>query len=67
MKCKNRMINEIVENAAFIMEAHAQQLELIAEQMEAKGDAVRAASCRKDIPAITEAINIMRKLSGCWA
>lgn len=67
LKDKNRIINEMVINTSDVMEAKVKSMEMIAEQFEDKGDTESAAAWRKNIPAIRQAIAIMREYSGCWA
>lgn len=67
MKDKNTIINEIMANAADIMEAKLDYIELVAKQFEDKGNAEQAARCRKDIPRIKAAVELMREYGGCWA
>lgn len=64
---KSTILNQIVSNAATLMEIKADSLQCIAEQYEEKGDLERAAMWREDIPAILAAVALMQKLSGCWA
>jgi hypothetical protein len=67
MKDKSRIINEMVVNASDVMEAKAEEMERIAQQFEAKGDTQRAKHIKADVPEIKKAIELMRKLEGCWA
>lgn len=67
MKDRNRIINEMVASATDVMEAKAQEMELIAQQFDAKGDVGRAEFFREDVREIREAVKLMRKLDGCWA
>lgn len=56
----------MVANTADLMEAKAEELELIAQQFDAKGNAKGAKHWRKDIPRIAEAIKLIRERAGCW-
>lgn len=67
MKGTYTIINEMVANSADVMEAKIVYLECVAVQYEAKGETVIAQMWRQDIPDIKKAIEVMRKLAGCWA
>ena len=67
MKDKSRIINELVSSASDIMEAHADYLELVAEGFDESNQPERAAKWREDIPKIHQAVELMRRLEGCWA
>ncbi len=67
IKDKNTIINEMVWNTADIMEANAKYHELVAEQYDSKGETGEAAYWRKDIKAMMQAVELIRKLAGCWA
>ena len=66
-KSKSIILNEIVLSAADIMEEHAEYLNIVAKQFDDNGDIERAESLRKEIDSISQAINLMRRLEGCWA
>lgn len=60
-----RVLNEMVDNAAELMEEYIKSQELIASQFDNK-DPERAAIIRQDIPDIQTALAVMRKRSGNW-
>lgn len=64
---KGTILNQVVAQAASLMEWKIDMLECIADQYEEKGDLVRAEKWREDIPAIRSAVEVMRKLAGGWA
>ena len=64
---KNSILNRLVEDAASLMEAKAEYIELVAEQFDEKGDKERAATWREDIPKINAAVELMRERAGSWA
>ena len=63
---KDRILNEMVQNTANLMEAHAQSLDFIAQQFNNKGDHEKAAHIRRDLPRIAAAIALIREYGGCW-
>ena len=65
-KDKNSIINQIVSNAADVMEAKAEEEEMIADLFEGKGDHERASKLRDRIKCTTEAVALMRANAGCW-
>ena len=67
MKCKNTILNELVANAAELMENHADYNEIVAEQFEEKGDMERVERLRRLNKRIAEAVELMREYAGCWA
>lgn len=64
-KDKNAIINCIVKHAADIMEARADELELIADKYDSKGEYGRAEVIRTDRNAIVDAVVFMRQRSWC--
>lgn len=67
MKGKDTIINEMVLNTACVMEAKVEYNELVAQQMEAKGDINTATNLRAYNKRIADAINVIRASEGCWA
>ena len=64
---KNRIINQLVLNAATIMESKAEEQAIIAQLLEEKGDHDTAARLRETNKRIAAAIDLMRENEGCWA
>ena len=64
---KNTIINELVDNAAEVMEAKAEYNELVAEQFEKKGDMERVQRLREINTRIADAVALMRDWAGSWA
>jgi hypothetical protein len=67
MKDKSQIINEMVINAADVMEAKSEYLEMVAKQFDEQGCSERASFFRQDLPKIKEAVELIRKRAGCWA
>lgn len=66
-KGKDTIINEMVVNAADVMEAKAEYFEMVAAQFDEKGDTVTAAHWRRHIPGIVAAVALIRENAGCWS
>ena len=65
---KITIINHIVQHAADVMEAKAEYNELVAEQMEEKGDWERGRVERLHLmnKRILDAVALIRENEGCW-
>jgi len=66
-KSHSNIINEVVANAADIMEQRAEYNALVAEQFAEKGDRGRAERLAQINQRIIDAIVLMREFDGCWA
>lgn len=69
MKDRNRILNDIVQSAADIMEAKISQEEVVSELMEEKGgehSLKTAAILRERVEQTKRAVQLMRDNAGCW-
>lgn len=66
-KCKNTILNEMVENTAEVMLGKIEYLEIVRDQFEKKDDKARVANLNADIAEMRAAVATIHKFSGCWA
>lgn len=66
-KDKNTIINQLVGNAADVMENKMDYNEIVAEMMDEKGDHACAKRLRDMNTNIAAAVELMRENGGCWA
>lgn len=67
MKDKTRILNEMVEHAADIMELKMEYQQLMIEQYIEKGDIGRLEHWQNEHNKTEECVNFMRDRGGCWA
>lgn len=66
MKDKNTIINQMIMNAADVMEAKIEYNEIVVEMFEEKGDTERVKNLRDLNVRIAAAIATIRENDGCW-
>ncbi|MBE8232321.1 MAG: hypothetical protein HAW67_01200 [Endozoicomonadaceae bacterium] len=67
IKCKNTILNELMDNAVELMAAKINYTQIVLEQFKEKNDTARVETLTTEIDEITLAINTIKKRSGCWA
>lgn len=67
IKCKNTILNELMDNAAELIKGKIQYTTIVLEQFEEKGDKLRVQSLQSEIEEMTLAMKVITKRSGSWA
>lgn len=67
MKDKDTILNELMENAASLIEAKIEFTKIVRDQFIKKGDTTRTETLTRDIEEMTQAMNTIRVRGGCWA
>lgn len=67
IKCKNTILNELMDNAAELIAGQIQFTQLVLEQFQEKNDTARVEALTIDIKEMTQAMEAIQKRSGCWA
>ena len=67
IKDKNSILNDLMDNAVQLIAGKIQYTQVVLEQFEEKNDAERVKALNADIEEMTQAMNTIKKRSGCWA